>query len=120
MWSKRIISFRPITSNVTGVAAVAVDIRTLCPARLASPRKSPWFSMATTPSLPVLETTDNSHDSFLNIPDVSAGFPCEKNRVLGGELNDFFCHAFRIEQALYTNFAPLAALGVFPFLDSAS
>ncbi len=42
-----------------GVIAVALPIRTGCPARQPSPKKSPGPSMATTASRPFFDSTDS-------------------------------------------------------------
>src|SRR3984957_20097002 len=48
-----------MTRSVAGVTALAVAMRKGCPAKPPSPTKSPGPKMATTASLPVLETTDS-------------------------------------------------------------
>ena len=67
-----------MSRRVTGVTAVAVCIRSGCPAKPPSPTKSPGPRIATTASLPVLETTDSFTPPFwmyMTLPQTS---PWEK------------------------------------------
>jgi hypothetical protein len=57
--STRIIWRVGMRSTDVAITAVAVPIRTGCPARHPSPKKSPGPSMATTASFPALESTDS-------------------------------------------------------------
>src|SRR5439155_13385401 len=60
------------------VSAVALPMRTGWPARHPSPKKSPGPSIATTASLPVLESTDSFTPPFWMYRTLSHGSPCVK------------------------------------------
>src|SRR4051812_20789048 len=63
---------------VLGVIAVALPMRTGWPARHPSPKKSPGPSIATTASLPVLDSTDSLTPPCWMYRTSSQRSPCEK------------------------------------------
>ena len=65
----------PVAAGLVATMAVAVPIRTGWPASAPSPTKSPGPNVATTASLPVLETTASFTRPFCRWNTLSAGSP---------------------------------------------
>ena len=77
-WSRR--SIRPLLTSrmMLGVMAVALPMRTRCPARHPSPKKSPGPSIATTASLPLVDSTDSfTPPAWMYMTSLQAS-PCAK------------------------------------------
>src|SRR3954464_6072664 len=72
------ICFLPMSSTVVAVMALALPIRSACPARQPSPKKSPGPSIATTASRPDFESTDSFTPSCWMYMTLSHLSPCAK------------------------------------------
>ena len=86
-WSVRVISCLGMLSAVVGTTASAVPMRTCCPARHPSPKKSPGPSIATTASFPVKERTE-LHAASLHVEHAVRLVPLCEHEGAAGKADD--------------------------------